>query len=478
MTLTLILENAPRPQAVSEMRHEFGDLSIGRGADADWQIDDPEMYISRRHCVIRAEGDGFTVIDASSGGLFIDGAETPLGAGNSAPLEDGMRLRLGDYVIRVAMGGAARQAAAPAPAKPVQQTLDTDDFFSTPVERPPETPRPDNMPPPFEPPASTSFFDSDEDEKGKGPGPVFDDPFTMDALPSKREDPAPAAEPEADSREFDFGDFFGDDDKEEAAPAAPEPEPEPSVPQKPAATSIPEPPREPTPEPVRTPEPEPAPAPEPAPEPPRVAEPAPAAPPPPAAASGPDDAAVVEAFLRGLGVSPRDLPQGMDTAEMMEAMGARMRLMIDGLQHLLRARAREKQDARIAQTIIGSTDVNPLKFAVTPDDAARALVGEARSGYLQPEDAITGAFRDIAEHNIDSWRGVQAALRRMIDRFEPESLEKEMQDVGLLERLIAGGRSAKLWDLYTERYEKIAKSAEERFLGDVGEDFRDAYERK
>ena len=163
---------------------------------------------------------------------------------------------------------------------------------------------------------------------------------------------------------------------------------------------------------------------------------------------------------------------------MMEAMGARMRLMIDGLQHLLRARAREKQDARIAQTIIGSTDVNPLKFAVTPDDAARALVGEARSGYLQPEDAITGAFRDIAEHNIDSWRGVQAALRRMIDRFEPESLEKEMQDVGLLERLIAGGRSAKLWDLYTERYEKIAKSAEERFLGDVGEDFRDAYERK
>ena len=225
MTLTLILENAPRPQAVSEMRHEFGDLSIGRGADADWQIDDPEMYISRRHCVIRAEGDGFTVIDASSGGLFIDGAETPLGAGNSAPLEDGMRLRLGDYVIRVAMGGAARQAAAPAPAKPAQQTLDTDDFFSTPVERPPETPRPDNMPPPFEPPASTSFFDSDEDEKKKDPGPVFDDPFTMDALPSKREDPAPAAEPEEDSRDFDFGDFFGDDDKEEAAPEPAKPKP-------------------------------------------------------------------------------------------------------------------------------------------------------------------------------------------------------------------------------------------------------------
>ena len=39
-----------------------------------------------------------------------------------------------------------------------------------------------------------------------------------------------------------------------------------------------------------------------------------------------------------------------------------------------------------------------------------------------------------------------------------------------------GGRSAKLWQLYEERYREIARSAEEQFLGEVGADFREAYE--
>jgi type VI secretion system protein ImpI len=66
----------------------------------------------------------------------------------------------------------------------------------------------------------------------------------------------------------------------------------------------------------------------------------------------------------------------------------------------------------------------------------------------------------------------------MIDRFDPAEIEREMETTGLMERLIAGGRSAKLWQLYTERYGEIAKAAEEQFLGEVGADFREAYETK
>ena len=42
--------------------------------------------------------------------------------------------------------------------------------------------------------------------------------------------------------------------------------------------------------------------------------------------------------------------------------------------------------------------------------------------------------------------------------------------------LLAGGRRAKLWELYERRFREIAQSAETRFLGEVGADFRDAYE--
>jgi type VI secretion system protein ImpI len=42
--------------------------------------------------------------------------------------------------------------------------------------------------------------------------------------------------------------------------------------------------------------------------------------------------------------------------------------------------------------------------------------------------------------------------------------------------LLSGGRGAKLWELYQKRHHEIAQSAETRFLGEIGADFRDAYE--
>ena len=65
----------------------------------------------------------------------------------------------------------------------------------------------------------------------------------------------------------------------------------------------------------------------------------------------------------------------------------------------------------------------------------------------------------------------------MLDRFDPAALEAELKELSRIGTLLAGGRRAKLWELYEERYREIAKSAENRFLGEVGADFRDAYEK-
>ncbi|TIV75559.1 MAG: FHA domain-containing protein, partial [Mesorhizobium sp.] len=81
MSLLLTLEQGPRSQLVRQSRLDEGELVIGRSADAGWQIDDPDMFVSRAHCKISGGRDGYFVTDTSSSGLFIDDSDSPLGTG-------------------------------------------------------------------------------------------------------------------------------------------------------------------------------------------------------------------------------------------------------------------------------------------------------------------------------------------------------------------------------------------------------------
>ena len=178
-----------------------------------------------------------------------------------------------------------------------------------------------------------------------------------------------------------------------------------------------------------------------------------------------------------MGISPDRMPT-TDPIAQMETIGTQYRYLIEGVMHLLRARASDKQQVRVAQTLIASADVNPLKFLATADDAITTMLDNNRPGYLDGPAAINGAYRDLADHQVRTWKALQSALRRMIDQFDPNEIEKTLADSGMLESLLAGGRNAQLWRAYEERYQEIARAAEERFLGEVGENFRDAYEGK
>ncbi len=486
MTLRLTIEHSPHPQDRREMRHPGGEFSIGRGAECSWQLNDPDMYVSRKHCVITGEAGQFIVTDASRGGLFIDGKDQPLGPGNAARLEPGMRLRLGDTVIRVEIEAPA-PIATPRTQAPAQRQMTNDDFFSAPVTPTPPAHRPQGLPQPFDTgPTDARRYETTPDRTA--PPPLFDDPFTLDRSVAARPTGSVPEPITPRGNDFGFGSFFDEPTK----PRTPEPPPvQPAAAPAtddwwamPPPVAAPEtPPSAPEP-----PEPEP-PAPEPlqlVPEPPVVppvideenrtrqrGEPPPPPVPPTPQATAASDAALRDAFFRGLGLDPATTPNA--EAEM-EAMGQRFRLLVEGLMLMLRTRAKEKQNARVAQTVISNTDVNPLKFLATTNEAIAALVTPKGPGYLEPETAINGAFRDLADHQVRSWVAIQSALRRMIDRFDPAAVEKDLQDLGMLESLLSGGRNAKLWKAYTDRYKDIARAAEDRFLGEVGADFRDAYE--
>ncbi|MER9119405.1 type VI secretion system-associated FHA domain protein TagH [Mesorhizobium sp. M0954] len=489
MSLLLTLEQGPRTQAVRQTRLDEGELVIGRSADAGWQIDDPDMFVSRAHCKITGGRDGYFVTDTSSSGLFIDDSDSPLGAGKSTRLRNGMRLRLGDYIVHVDLQTSSAQATAAA-AAPVPErsplasrapvSIGRDDFFSAAVEEEPQRPRPAELPNPFEQPIPGAFERANSRQRSS---PAFDDPFSLDpiATPVSKGTanyPEPASAPKqtdpfglesvsfpngatepATAKLPEFNDDFGF-----GPAAAPNPGSGASSTGQRERDAQPQQAANPWDVPVRGAD---------APPPIRAGAAASPARQPPARQHA--DMALRTAFLRGMGVAQADFP-GRDAVAEMEKFGREYRLMMEGLMQLLRKRAEEKGNARVAQTMVGASEVNPLKFLPTVDDAIVTLIAERSPGFLAGEAAIADAVRDLAQHHVRAWRGVQAALRRMVDRFEPAAIEEELKSSSAIGTLLSGGRGAKLWELYQKRHREIAESAEKSFLGEIGADFRDAYE--
>ncbi len=432
MSLLLTLEQGPRSQVVRQTRLDEGDLVIGRSADAGWQIDDPDMFVSRAHCKISGGRDGYFVTDTSSSGLFIDDSDSPLGPGKSARLQSGMRLRLGDYVLYVEVQpsaghtsiGQAPIANHSAPARPSPQprtppSIGGDDFFSAKVEEEPRPPRPSDLPNPFEQPIPGAY----DRASGQRSSAAFDDPFSLDpvatpdsssaAVPHRPdafgfgEMPSRAGSAETSAKPSSFDDDFGfgpagapaSTNSAEAIGHAARPA---EKPQAARPWEIP----------VQATEP-PAPPPRPVPSP-KASRPT---------LSAPSDMALRAAFLRGMGVEEADFP-GRDAIGEMEKFGREYRQMLEGLMQLLRKRAEEKGSARVAQTMVGASEVNPLKFLPTVEDVIVTIIAERSPGFLSGEAAIGDAVKDLAQHHVRAWRGVQAALRRMIDRFDPAAIEE------------------------------------------------------
>ncbi|RWE44290.1 type VI secretion system-associated FHA domain protein TagH [Mesorhizobium sp.] len=480
MSLLLTLEQGPRSQLVRQSRLEEGELVVGRSADAGWQIDDPDMFVSRAHCKISGDRNGYFITDTSSSGLFVDDSDSPLGPGRSMRLQSGMRLRMGDYVFYVEVQPKANRtsvgpvpvASQPAPAwsSPGARTPASDDFFSAKVEEEPRPPRPADLPNPFEQHVPGAY----DRASSQGSSSAFDDPFSLDPvatsqsgdvaargqpdpfgfgeMPSRNDASGHAAKPASFDDDFSFGpaatpplangaDPAGRVQHQAEKPRAGHPW------DVPLQAAEPPPPRRAAPT------------------------PGPARPAQPASS----DMALRAAFLRGMGVEEADFPGRNSIAEM-EKFGREYRLMLDGLMQLLRKRAEEKGSARVAQTVVGASEVNPLKFLPTADDVIVTIISERSPGFLSGEAAIDDAVKDLAQHHVRAWRGVQAALRRMIDRFDPAVIEEELKSNSAIGNLLSGGRNAKLWELYQKRHRDIAQSAESSFLGEIGADFRDAYE--
>jgi type VI secretion system FHA domain protein len=104
---------ALRLRVVSEHSSRLGPLAtkvfsvhggtIGRGTDNEWILPDPERYLSGKHARIDFRAGAYVLVDTSSNGTYVNGAQVPLGKYHDYALKDGDYVRLGEYELLVSI---------------------------------------------------------------------------------------------------------------------------------------------------------------------------------------------------------------------------------------------------------------------------------------------------------------------------------------------------------------------------------------
>jgi len=500
-TLTLTVLRSPDAVVAERRQIHGGELTIGRSNESDWTLADPAKSLSRKHCTLRFLAGGWQIEDRSVNGTFVNYATAPVGQSQVQPLQDGDRLRLGDYEIEVRIEQPAQAAgygAAPSPygaASPFAAD-----------------------PPPFGA-AQGSPFANDPPPFGAGAGAPL--PFGAGSaaplpfgagggaapLPFGAE-PAPAPLPFGDAPRGGGGGFGG-----ARLPGLDDPVPPPAYGGTPRAGAVADhspaisdafqppayvpaakqlvpddwlnavvpatPPAAPrTPQPVADAFPAPAPG--------GYATAMPASPmgfggaaaevvtAPPArpmggGAAGADLGAALALLLAGGELAPDMAGRATnDPAATLRNAGALLNAAVAGLRALLIARGSVKREFRIEQTMLRRKENNPLKFSQSDEQALAALLDPRTNalGFLQE------SINDLTAHQVAVLAATQAAARALLEQLDPAKLVAADPGGGLL----PGAQEKRLWEAYKRRHAQMQEQFEDDFESAFGTAFARAYE--
>ena len=465
LRLTITSYHKITPGQCPEKTLEYGVMAIGRGPDNDWVLPDPARLVSSKHCLVQNKDGRYYITDNSTNGVELVKAGIRMQRGNSELLQHGEVIRIGEYEIEVALESSIAEGSAP-----FSSAASASSFEALMAN---QQAAPSN---PFEAPANP--FDASASAHLQSVAPHETLPDLFDFLgPSTAAAPAPVA----DHVPAQQHDFRPPEFKASAPPI--EPKPTPSAPglipddwnlfddiAPAAAPAAPLPEHAPPPEPFQ---PAAAPVPSPAPAAP-VAAPVTQAPAIQPQSAQPDDA-LLQAFLRGAGLDQLRL-DGQQAAAQMESIGRSYRLMVEGLIDVLRARSSLKGEFRLQQTMVQPVENNPLKFAPNAEEALLLLLRGGNSAFMPADQAVQDGFEDLRAHQLAVMAGVQAAIRHLLARFEPQALEARMGKGGGLASLLPGSRQAQCWQQFVELYATLSREAEDDFQDLFGREFGRAYE--
>ncbi len=440
-----------------------GSLTVGRGPSNDLVLPDPDRMLSKNHFVIEDHNGNIVIVDLSTNGTFLNYSKVPLGRATT-PLNNGDVLSLGSYELVVEIGNeipdiddflappSAQDAVSPGQAQNAPDPLALmedagpggdflDDLLGGEAPKGPKdikTPDPfDELLPPLGEEEDPFFQKPDDGREGTGASIPEHNPSVQDSFQ------APSAGG-ANVIPDDWDDLLAPtpqpDSGEPAAPTPPPPDADrkrtPPVVEPVGDSSVPAPDRD-----------------------------------APAMATGDQSAAL--AFLKSLDVEDLKIDDA-DLQTTMARMGRVLRTMITGLREILMTRTSIKSEFRIDQTMIGAGGNNPLKFSISPEQAIEALVRPATKGYLGAETATEQALNDIKAHEIAMVTGMEAALKGVLAKLNPEALAGQIETSGALGSLLKG-KKARYWEVYEKMYSEISDQAENDFHELFSREFARAY---
>ena len=407
-------------------------LDIGRDQYLDWTLPDPGRIVSSRHCEVRFRDGAYWLHDISSNGTFVNGSPQRLAGPHR--LAQGDRIEIGHYIIGVVVEGEAA-AAGSAPAAEAFAP-DPGNLWESAGAAPP-IPAAQLRPPPAAPEGGDLmnwFVDIPQAEPAQAPPPpAWPAQSPAAPPPPVMTPPAPLAPPQPAPA------GFGGDPGYWSIPPMPRAAPHPSVPPAAMAPAAPaEPPQAPMP--ASMPAPPPAPAPQ---------APAPAGQAP--SGQNPSGHAFVALMARGAGV-PEEVFARRSPEEIAELSGLLLRLTCENLKQMLAARAESKGLVRsTSQTMIQAIENNPLKFSPSAEDALRTMLGPPTASYLDARRAIEDSFRDLMNHQMNTYVAMQQALKILVEDIDPDRIEAETEKENGLSALV-GSRKARLWDQFVTRW--------------------------
>jgi type VI secretion system protein len=421
---------ALRLRVVSEHAGRLGEHStkvfgvhggtIGRSTDNEWILPDPERYLSGKHARVDFRAGTYVLVDTSSNGTYVNGAQVPLGKYHDYLLKDGDYVRLGEYELLASIDKSndfpPEQSAIVAydgqsPSSSVKKSTANDlgaDLDLSELLEPSDLVPGDSgirprdaygqaMPRATEPPPEP-LLDPEGDGSGT-PWHMLTRPIKIEGLKTGGAGPeAPKADPGAlaAARSQNPVLFDGDFDVGLAA------------------------------------------------------------------------------FCRGAGIDPRTITAEARAAALQLA-GQLLRESVLGLMDLNQSRNEFRNRFRIAPPVNDGPE-SPLNFSRGVDEAMVRLLTtlSTRAGSVE---AIRHNFRELKAQNTASLVATRAAFEEFLGRVNPTELEERF-DRATKRGVFGSQNKAKYWDLYTEMFGGLAQRPADGFPHVFTETFAKTYEAK
>lgn len=420
LSIKILKKVGSRSDMIASRSWPQSKISVGRGEECTLVLEDPKKHVSRVHVELEEKDEGHYVVTVVSkvNPIFVNGKRHA--PGSKLDMSAGDRFELGEYELELL--GPASAARTEFPTLEVEETTRPNNPMLKVPREVAEEPRQEKTVPvePVEPPpAEEAALDTGKLPPVE-PG-IFDEP-----------------EPAAPATAGPEGDVFGEATFVGSSKAGT------------TATNLFD-------------------------EATYVGRPATAAGAAPVkSAGGGSSRAAAEAFLKGLGLEGKELSDAEIEAFLLQS-GKLMRAAVEGAMALLAARATAKKELRAEdRTMVASKDNNPLKLMSDPQEALAFLFDtkDRTGGFLDPVRAVGDAFDDLRAHEVALFAGMRAALIGAIQRFDPKTLEAELEKN-------AGGlglnRKAKLWEQFASFQQKLARDAEDDFNKVFGKEFMGTY---